>query len=86
MKITLNEVETTALIPLSVRASETMRKNHRISDPMAVKIVEKLHIEPKKWDKFVTHECVVARTILFNEVCKKLTSNNLNTNRPRHHR
>lgn len=72
MELKLGDVQETSLIPLACRASETKRKNPRITDEMAVKIVDSLRIETKKYDKIITHECVVARTIMFDETAKKL--------------
>lgn len=55
MELKLGDVQETALIPLACRASETKRKNPRITDEMAVKIVDSLRIETKKYDKIITH-------------------------------
>lgn len=33
MELKLGDVQTTALIPLAIKASETLRKNPRINDP-----------------------------------------------------
>ena len=73
MNLQLGDVEETALIPLAVRANETKRKNARIQDEKAVEIIETLGIETKKYDKLMTHECVVARTILFDQTVKEYT-------------
>ena len=67
MKLKLGDVETTALIPLSNRASETKQKNPRVRDQKAVEIIEVLGIDTKNYDKLVTHECVIARTIMFDK-------------------
>lgn len=72
MKIELGDVQETALIPLACRASETKRRSPRIKDTKAVQIMDALNIAPKKYDKILTHECVVARTIMFDETVKKL--------------
>ena len=72
MNIDLGDAETTALIPLSNRASETKRKNPRVRDQKAVKIIETLGVDTKNYDKLVTHECVIARTIMFDEEVKRL--------------
>lgn len=71
MKLKLKDVEETALIPLSNRASETRRKNPRICDPKAVEIVDYLELSLKKYDKTVTHECVIARTIMLDRSVKE---------------
>ena len=70
MKLQLGDVEVTALIPLAVRATETKRKNAVIRDYKAVKIIDELQFDTKNFDKLITHECVVARTILFDETLK----------------
>lgn len=72
MELKLGDVEETALIPLAVRANETRRKNARIRDEKAVEIIETIGIDPKPMDKFITHEGVVARTILFDGAVKSL--------------
>ena len=72
MDLQLGDVQETALIPLAIRANETKRKNARIHDVKAVEIIDTLGIDTKNLDKFISHEGVVARTILFDEVVKKL--------------
>lgn len=72
MELKLGDVQETALIPLSNRAGETKRKNPRIKDPKAVEIVSALQLDIKKYDKLVTHECVIARTIMFDSAVKDL--------------
>lgn len=68
----LGDVEVTALIPLMNRANETKRKNPRIRDEKAVEITDTLGIDIKEYDKLITHESVVARTIMFDDAVKKL--------------
>lgn len=68
----LGDVQETALIPLAVRADETVRENARIHDFKAVEIIKKLGVDTKKYDRFISHEGVVARTILFDAAVKKL--------------
>ena len=70
MNLHLGDVEETALIPLAVRANESRRKNARIHDPKAVEIIDALGIDTRNLDKLITHECVVARTILFDDMTK----------------
>ena len=72
MDLQLGDVQETALIPLAIRANETKRKNARIHDEKAVEIIDTLGIDTKNLDKFISHEGVVARTILFDEAVKKL--------------
>ncbi len=72
MKLKLGDVQTTALIPLAVKASETMRKNPRIRDRKAVEIIRALNIDTKPYDKFMSHEGVVARTIMLDRKLKRI--------------
>ena len=76
MKLHLGDVEETALIPLAVRANESRRKNAKIHDPKAVQIIDVLGIDTRNLDKLVTHECVVARTILFDDLTKSYIREN----------
>lgn len=48
-ELSLGDVQETALIPLAVKASETKRKNPRITDNKAVEIVEQLGIDTESW-------------------------------------
>ena len=66
----LGDVQETALIPLSSRATETLRKNPRVRAPKAVQVISELGIATKKYDKIFTHECVIARTIMFDNAVK----------------
>lgn len=66
----LKGVEETMLIPLVIKANETMRTNARIRDEKAVEILKKLNMDTEKYDKFMSHEGVVARTILFDNEMK----------------
>ena len=52
----LRGVEETMLIPLVIKANETMRCNPRIKDSKAVEIIKKLDIDISKYDKFMSHE------------------------------
>ncbi|MBQ9490818.1 MAG: class I SAM-dependent methyltransferase, partial [Lachnospiraceae bacterium] len=70
--IQLGDVQTTALIPLAVKANETLRKNPRISDPKAVEIIKRLKIDTRKYDKFLSHEGVIARTIMLDRQLKEI--------------
>ncbi|MCI9354675.1 MAG: class I SAM-dependent methyltransferase [Firmicutes bacterium] len=71
MKI-LYDVEETMLIPLAIKANETMKKKARIQDKKAVEIIQKLQIDTQKYDKFMSHEGVVARTILIDKALKSI--------------
>ncbi len=66
MKDKFGAVESTMLIPLMIKANETKRKTPRISDKKAVEIIETIEINDPTLDKFMSHEGVVARTILFD--------------------
>lgn len=70
MELKLGDVQTTALIPLAVKASETLRKKPRIRDPKAVEIIQALQLDTKPYDKFLSHEGVVARTIMLDRQLK----------------
>ena len=70
MKVKLGTVQETMLIPLVIKASETQRPKARIRDKKAVEILEQLELETDKYDKFMSHEGVVARTIMFDRALK----------------
>ncbi|MBR6995556.1 MAG: class I SAM-dependent methyltransferase [Ruminococcus sp.] len=72
MELKLGDVQETALIPLAIKADESKRSDHRIYDAKAVEIIDGLGIDTKKYDKYMSHEGVVARTILFDNEVKKL--------------
>ena len=64
MDLKIGDVQETALVTLAIRASETARKNARIKDFMAKEIIDTLGIDVRKYDPFLSHEGVVARTIM----------------------
>lgn len=66
MELKLGDVQTTALIPIEVKANETLRKNARIKDRKAVEIIKALKIDTKPYGKFMSHEGVIARTIMLD--------------------
>lgn len=70
MDLKLGDVQTTALIPLAIKASETMRPKARIKDEKAVEIIRALNVDPAPYDKFMSHEGVVARTIMLDRQLK----------------
>lgn len=72
MELKLGDVQTTALIPLAVKANETQRKNARIKDRKAVEIIRALNIDTKPYDKFMSHEGVIARTIMLDRQMKDI--------------
>ena len=66
MELKLGDVQTTALIPLAVKANETLRKNARIKDEKSVEIIRALKIDTAQYDKLMSHEGVIARTIMLD--------------------
>lgn len=76
MNITLGDVETTALIPLAIKANETERTNARIRDEIAVEIIKTLGVDTKPYDKFMSHEGVIARTIMLDRMVKDFLAKN----------
>ena len=79
MTLELGDVQTTALIPVAIKASESLRKNARIKDDVAVKIVEHLEIDTKQYDKFLSHEGVIARTLMLDNQLKEIIKKNPDT-------
>lgn len=74
MELTFGDVQETALIPLAIKASETARSNARIIDLKAKEIIDALGVDVSKYDPFLSHEGVVARTILYRNELKRLIS------------
>ncbi len=72
MDLTFGDVQETALIPLAIKASETARENARIQDEKAKEIIEALGVDVSKYDPFMSHEGVVARTIMYRNELKRL--------------
>ena len=72
MDLTFGDIQETALIPLAIKASETSRPDARIKDLKAKEIIDSLGVDVSKFDPFLSHEGVVARTIMFREELKKL--------------
>lgn len=72
--IELGEIQETMLITLAIRASESVRQTARIDDEKAVEIIKALNVSADKLDKldkFMSHEGVVARTIMFDQAVKQ---------------
>ncbi|MBR1937864.1 MAG: class I SAM-dependent methyltransferase [Spirochaetales bacterium] len=67
MDLQFGDIQETALIPLAIKASETARPNARIKDPKAKEIIDTLGVDVSKFDPFLSHEGVVARTIMFRD-------------------
>ena len=76
MTISLGDVETTALIPVAIKASESLRKNPRVRDEVAVEMIKKLGIDTKPFDKFMSHEGVIARTVMLDRMVKDFIAKN----------
>ena len=72
MDLKFGDVQETALIPLAIKASETARADARIKDEVAKKIIDTLGVDVSKFDGFMSHEGVIARTILFRDKLKEL--------------
>ncbi|MBQ3636224.1 MAG: class I SAM-dependent methyltransferase [Bacteroidales bacterium] len=66
ISLQLGDVQTTALIPVAIKASESLRKNPRVKDDVAVDIVRHLDVDTSKYDKFMSHEGVIARTVMLD--------------------
>ncbi len=72
MDIQFGDIQETALITLAIRASETARPNARIKDMKAKEIIDTLGVDVSRFDPFMSHEGVVARTIMYRDQLKKL--------------
>ena len=72
MNLQFGDIQETALIPLGIKASETARPNARIKDEKAKEIIDTLGVDVSKYDPFLSHEGVVARTILYRKQLKEL--------------
>ncbi len=72
MELKFGDIQETALIPLAIKASETARPNARIKDLKAKEIIDTLGVDVSKYDPFLSHERVVARTIMFRNQLKAL--------------
>lgn len=72
MDLQFGDIQETALIPLAIKASETARPNARIKDPKAKEIIDTLGVDVSKFDPFLSHEGVVARTIMFRNQLSRL--------------
>ena len=72
MDLKFGDIQETVLITLAIRASETARPNARIRDPKAKEIIDALGVDVSKFDPFLSHEGVVARTIMFRDELKRL--------------
>ena len=71
-KLQFGDIQETALVTLAIRASETARPNPRIRDEKAAEIIRDLGVDVSKYDPFLSHEGVVARTIMFADALRAL--------------
>lgn len=72
MDLKFGDIQETALIPLAIKASETSRPNARIRDEKAKEIIDALRVDVSKFDPFLSHEGVIARTIMYRETLRSL--------------
>ncbi len=72
MNIQFGDIQETALVTLAIRASETARPNPRIRDEKAKEIIDTLGVDVSKYDPFMSHEGVVARTIMYRDTLQEL--------------
>ncbi len=72
MNLNFGDIQETALITLAIRASETARPNARITDYKAKEIIDTLGVDVSKYDPFMSHEGVIARTIMYRDQLRKL--------------
>lgn len=81
--VQLGDIQKTALLALAMRADEASRTNPRIKDEKAAEILAALEVnyddlarelgfDLKGYDLFLSHECIVARAIMFGETLRKL--------------
>ena len=66
MKVKLEGVQETLLIPLVLRAMETQSENSRIIDKNAVDIVNKIDYDFSKFKKRGSYQGVIARTLILD--------------------
>ena len=72
MDLKIGDIQETALITLAIRASETDRPNARIKDLKAKEIIDTLGVDVSQYDPFMSHEGVVARTIMYSNQLQEL--------------
>ena len=71
MKIKLEGVQETLLIPLIARATETKEENPRINDKSAVEMVNKIEYDFSKFNKKGSQQGVIARTMILDRETQK---------------
>ncbi|MBR2673785.1 MAG: class I SAM-dependent methyltransferase [Aeriscardovia sp.] len=72
MNLQFGDIQETALVTLAIRASETSRPSPHIRDEKAKEIIDTLDVDVSKYDPFLSHEGVVARTIMFADTLRGL--------------
>lgn len=72
MKIKLEGVQETLLIPLVARAYETKSEHHRIDDVKAVEMMSKIEYDFEKFYGKMSQEGLIARTIILDRELQKL--------------
>ncbi len=75
MELQLGDMQETMLIPLTIKANKILSKCARACDRKAVEIVNLMKLDTAKYDKFMSHEGVVSRTILFDQEVKSWIKN-----------
>lgn len=76
MNINLGDVQETALITVSIKANETLRKKPRVRDEVSVEIIKTLGINTEPYDKFMSHEGVIARTVMLDRMVRSFIEKN----------
>jgi len=72
MKVALDGVEETMLIPLCIKAEETKRPNPRIRDVRAVEMINRIDYDFSKFEKKrFSYGGVIARTVIIDREARK---------------
>lgn len=71
MKIKLNGVQETLLIPLIAKANETKKSDRKINDPKAVEMASKIDYDFSKFEKTMSLDGVIARTRILDREIQK---------------
>ena len=85
MDLQLGKLQKTALLALSMRADEAARQTPRIRDGKAREILDALEVDFEdlarelgvdlgRYDSFLSHEAIVARTIMFRNALRELVA------------
>lgn len=78
MKVSLESVQETLLIPLIARVNETKQKNPRVVDKNAVEIVSKLDYDFTKINSGASNQGVIARTMILDRETQAFIDKNPN--------